>query len=175
MCDFLADEVALGQFFSPSTLVFPCQFHSTVAPVHEKTGGGGGLVIFITGLHKKPEGCGASVASAAGPFTTKNFLNCVSWFRIWSSKPLRAVLYLYNPSDVPFSFQQRSFKGTLSVNRTVYCCKCHLCRKALQERIIVKWAVCLWNFLYLARKQWLLNGRQDDTGNEILPCQCPLE
>jgi hypothetical protein len=29
------------------------------------------LIIFITGLHNKPQGCGASVASAAGPFTTK--------------------------------------------------------------------------------------------------------
>jgi hypothetical protein len=29
------------------------------------------LIIFITGLHNKPEGCGAPVASAAGPFTTK--------------------------------------------------------------------------------------------------------
>jgi hypothetical protein len=29
------------------------------------------LIIFITGLHNKPLGCGASVASAAGPFTTK--------------------------------------------------------------------------------------------------------
>jgi hypothetical protein len=29
------------------------------------------IVIFITGLHKKPQDCGASVASAAGPFTTK--------------------------------------------------------------------------------------------------------
>ena len=27
-------------------------------------------IIFITGLHNKPQGCGASVASAAGPFTT---------------------------------------------------------------------------------------------------------
>jgi hypothetical protein len=29
------------------------------------------LIIFITRLHNKPQGCGASVASAAGPFTTK--------------------------------------------------------------------------------------------------------
>jgi hypothetical protein len=29
------------------------------------------FIIFITGLHNKPQGCGASVASAAGPFTTK--------------------------------------------------------------------------------------------------------
>jgi hypothetical protein len=34
------------------------------------------LIIFITGLHNKSQGCGASVASAAGPFTTKkNFGN----------------------------------------------------------------------------------------------------
>jgi hypothetical protein len=29
------------------------------------------IIIFITGLHNKPQGCGASVASGAGPFTTK--------------------------------------------------------------------------------------------------------
>jgi hypothetical protein len=29
------------------------------------------LVIFITGLHNKPQGCGASVASAAETFTAK--------------------------------------------------------------------------------------------------------
>jgi hypothetical protein len=28
--------------------------------------------IFITGLHNKPQDCGASVAFVAGPFTTKN-------------------------------------------------------------------------------------------------------
>jgi hypothetical protein len=63
---FVVDKVELGQ-------VFPCQFHSTGAPLPGK------LqkiiiiiiVIFITGLHKKPQGCGASVASAAGSFTTK--------------------------------------------------------------------------------------------------------
>jgi hypothetical protein len=29
------------------------------------------LFIFITGLHNKPSGCGASVVSAAGPFNKK--------------------------------------------------------------------------------------------------------
>jgi hypothetical protein len=68
---FVVHKVALGQVFSPSTSVFPCQFHSTGAPLLGK-----GqkiiiiIVIFITGLHKKPQGCGASVASAAGPFTS---------------------------------------------------------------------------------------------------------
>jgi hypothetical protein len=27
------------------------------------------IIIFIKGLHNKPQGCGASVASAAGPFS----------------------------------------------------------------------------------------------------------
>jgi hypothetical protein len=54
--------------FSPSTSVFPCQFHSTGAPLLGKTKK---LIIFITGLHNKPLGCGASVASAAGPFTAQ--------------------------------------------------------------------------------------------------------
>jgi hypothetical protein len=29
------------------------------------------IIIFLTGLHNKPQGCGASVASAAGPFSTR--------------------------------------------------------------------------------------------------------
>jgi hypothetical protein len=69
---FVVDKVALGQVFPPSTSVFPCQFHSTGATLLGK-----GqkiiiiIVVFITGLHNKPHGCGASVASAAGPFTAK--------------------------------------------------------------------------------------------------------
>ena len=62
---FVVDKVAS---FPPSTLVFPCQFHSTSIPLHGKAKK---LIIFITLLHNKPQGCGASVASAAGPFTTK--------------------------------------------------------------------------------------------------------
>jgi hypothetical protein len=54
--------------FSSSTSVFPCQFNSTGAPLHGKTRK---PTIFITGLHNKPQGCGASVASAAGSFTAR--------------------------------------------------------------------------------------------------------
>jgi hypothetical protein len=57
--------------FSPSSSVFPCQFHSTGAPLLGKGQKIIIIVIFIIGLHKKPHGCSASVASAAGPFTTK--------------------------------------------------------------------------------------------------------
>jgi hypothetical protein len=55
--------------FFPSTSVFPCQFHSAGALLREKKEKK--LIISITGLHNKSQGCGASVASAAGPFTTK--------------------------------------------------------------------------------------------------------
>jgi hypothetical protein len=68
---FVVEKLALGQVFSPSTSVFPCQFHSTGAPLLGKGQKIIIIVTFITGLHKKPQGCGASVASAAGPFTTK--------------------------------------------------------------------------------------------------------
>jgi hypothetical protein len=57
--------------FSPSSSVFPCHFHSIGAPLLGKGQKIIIIFIFITGLHNKPHGCSASVASAAGPFTTK--------------------------------------------------------------------------------------------------------
>jgi hypothetical protein len=54
---FVVDKVALGQF------------HSIGAPLHGKT-----KQLIVTALHNEPQGCGASLASAAGPFTTKQLL-----------------------------------------------------------------------------------------------------
>jgi DNA-directed RNA polymerase subunit N (RpoN/RPB10) len=68
---FVVDKVALGQVFPLSTSVFPCRFHSTGAPLLGKGQKKIIIFIFIVGLHNKPQGCGASVPSAAGPFTTK--------------------------------------------------------------------------------------------------------
>jgi hypothetical protein len=62
---FVVDKVALGQVFS-DYFGFPLSisFHRcSITRKNEK--------IFITGLHNKLQGCGTSVASAAGPFTTK--------------------------------------------------------------------------------------------------------
>jgi hypothetical protein len=65
---FVVDKVALGQI-SPRVLRFSLvNFIPSVLQYTEKEKL---IVIFVTGLHNKPQGCGASVASAAGPFTTK--------------------------------------------------------------------------------------------------------
>jgi hypothetical protein len=67
---FVVDKVALEQVF-PRVLRFsPVNFIPPVLHYMEKKNGKN-LIIFITGLNNKPQGCGASVASAAGPFTTK--------------------------------------------------------------------------------------------------------
>jgi hypothetical protein len=60
---FVVDKVALGQVFLQVLRFFPVNFIPPVLHYYDKT-----LIIFITGLHKKLQGCGASVVSAAGPF-----------------------------------------------------------------------------------------------------------
>ena len=81
---FVVDEVALGQVFPRVLRFYPVNFIPPVLHYLEKWKQN--LIIFITGLHNKPLGWGASVASAAGPFTTtqkkrrKWVLDDENWF-----------------------------------------------------------------------------------------------
>jgi hypothetical protein len=76
----VVDKVALGQGFPRLLRFSPVNF---IPPVlhykeHEKK------IIFFTGLHNKPSGCGASVAFAAGPFTKKRKLT--TYVTSWTHK-----------------------------------------------------------------------------------------
>ena len=61
-CGICSGQSGTETVFSPVNFIPPVLYY---------TGKRKKLIIFITGLHNKPKGCGASVASAAGPFTTK--------------------------------------------------------------------------------------------------------
>jgi hypothetical protein len=65
-CGICGEKSDIGTGFSQSTLVFPFNF---IPPVLHYLKNENKLLIFITGLHNKPQGCDASAASTAGPFT----------------------------------------------------------------------------------------------------------
>jgi hypothetical protein len=68
MWDFLWIKWHWHRFF-PEYFGFPSQFIPPVLHYKEKRKT---LIIFIRGLHNKPQGCSTSIVSAAGHLTKKN-------------------------------------------------------------------------------------------------------
>jgi hypothetical protein len=75
---FMVDKVALGQVFPPQYFGFPLSILFHRCSITWKNKKKLIIFLFITGLNNKPQGCGASVASAAGPFSKKNNLTFAS-------------------------------------------------------------------------------------------------
>jgi hypothetical protein len=88
---FVVNHVALGQVLLRVLRVSPVNFIPPVLHYKEKWKK---LIIFITVMHNKPQCCGASVASAAGPFTTKK-RQCVHSpiETLNRESPLRVIAY----------------------------------------------------------------------------------
>jgi hypothetical protein len=105
---FVVDKVALGHAF-PRVLRFS---HVNYIPqvLHymekrkRKT-----RIIFITGLHNKPQGCGASVASAAGPFTITKIKNHAGLRSLLSLPNWRCRDFLRVYLNLVFLFRYLSF------------------------------------------------------------------
>jgi hypothetical protein len=91
-CGISGGQSCTGTGFSRSTSVFPRQFHSTGAPLLGR--GQKNNHHHHHRLHKKPQGCGASVASAAGHFATKRMLYI---YAVWGRRLSRGYeKYIHN-------------------------------------------------------------------------------
>jgi hypothetical protein len=85
-------------------------------------------IIFITGLHNKPQGCGASVAAAAEPFTTKKKLfpltaltgtqsvSCVAGTEPFIAAPSTAALLHRKPASTATSHESYGARDSYKRN-----------------------------------------------------------
>jgi hypothetical protein len=105
---FVVDKVALGQVF-PRVLRFSPSISFHECFITRKTKNESSL---SQGLHNKPQGCGASVASAAGSFTTKKKSSMIKLTALIVQSPIISSQYYVSIYRRSFKLQSSSFTRT---------------------------------------------------------------
>jgi hypothetical protein len=99
-CGICGGQSGTGTGFSPEYFGFPLSVSFYRCPITRKNKKKN-LIIFITGLHNKPQGLGVSVASAVGPFTKKG-QDCHTFWNIgiFLRRLLLLILFVTTINDL---------------------------------------------------------------------------
>jgi hypothetical protein len=144
---FVVGKVVMGQVFPRVFRFSPVNFILSVLHYTEKQKK---LIVFITGLHNKPQDCGASVASAAGPFTPpKNSHTFIAWTGISCVDVRLALYHKFHPPPSPPLTALRSYRP-VTESAFVCCDVLAQCQPSSLLQCLTSCAVTYWLSVSLA-------------------------